>query len=217
VLSNWNPIQSGELHPLVSKAATADKPRPNRRASTRNRPWNAGSSFAYRRTYQRCTSSRYPCSDGGDSGPSKYRMSMTTSGPWIPDVRRMMPSGSRNRAVPACGVTQPWTQSIATAPCFGGGDANGEGGATGDVATEVGGTAEADGGDAGGELDDGSSPPPPLHAASSNDTDTMCSASLRVITGAPDDGLRGYRPEVRLVGWARRCLPTTNASPAAVS
>ena len=49
----------------------------------------------------------------------------------------MIPSGSKNRAVPACGVTQPWTQSLATPPCVGGGGVNGEGGATGEVVTSV--------------------------------------------------------------------------------
>jgi hypothetical protein len=62
------------------------------------------------------------------------------------------------------------------------------------VATDVGGTAEADGGEVGGEVDDGSSLRPPLHAASSNDTDTMCSASLRVITGLRTTGCEDTVP-----------------------
>ncbi len=35
----------------------------------------------------------YPLSDGGDSGPVKYRMSVITSGPFTPVVRRITPSG----------------------------------------------------------------------------------------------------------------------------
>ena len=68
-LSYWNPIQSGDSNPSVSYGATATTPRPNRRDSTRNRPWNAMSSSAKSLMYHRSTSSRYPWSDGGDSGP----------------------------------------------------------------------------------------------------------------------------------------------------
>ena len=75
--------------------------------STRNRPWNAMSSWAYSLMYQRSTASRYPCREGGDSGPTNRRMSTTTSGPFTPVVRRMMPSGSVNCGVPGVGRGPP--------------------------------------------------------------------------------------------------------------
>src|SRR5712691_10266530 len=57
-LSYWKPFQSGDLNPWVSYGATADRPRPKRRDSTKNRPWNERSFVAYTFTYQRWTSRR---------------------------------------------------------------------------------------------------------------------------------------------------------------
>jgi hypothetical protein len=133
--SYWNPIQSGEENPWVSYGATAETPCPNRRASTRNRPWNAGSFLAYRRTYHRSTTRMYPLSDGGDSGPVKYRMSVITSGPLAPVVRRITPSGDVYFGEVFAGVIHPFTHVVVVSPRRGGGDAGGDGGTTGVVET----------------------------------------------------------------------------------
>src|SRR3990170_1765507 len=95
--------------------------------------------------YQRSTRSRYPLSDGGDSGPSKYRMSTTVSGPFTPVVRRTIPSGSRNRGVPSCGLPHPFTQSSALGPRVGGGSSGRAGGVTEGIALD-GGVGETGGG-----------------------------------------------------------------------
>src|SRR5438477_11030337 len=74
-LSYWNPFQSGDLKPFELQGATAETPEPNRRDSTRKRPWNAGSCLAYAFTYHRLMLVRYPFGGvgGGDSPPTKYR------------------------------------------------------------------------------------------------------------------------------------------------
>ncbi|MGZ4152189.1 MAG: hypothetical protein ACXVP3_07075, partial [Actinomycetota bacterium] len=67
-------------------------------------------------------------------------MSVTTSGPFTPVVRRITPSGEVNFGESFAGVTQPLTQALVVSPLRGGGDAGGEGGGTGDVVT----TADAE-------------------------------------------------------------------------
>lgn len=74
---------------------------------------------------------------GGDSGPSKYRMSVTTSGPSTPVVRRTMAIGWWWSGVPSGGVRQPFAQVGCGGPAVGGGEKGGEGGSTGTVGVAV--------------------------------------------------------------------------------
>ena len=73
----------------------------------------------------------------GDSGPKKYRMSTTVSGPWTPVVRRTIPSGSVNNGVSASGVVHPYTQLSVVGPFVGGGTA-GVAGGVGDAVGKAG-------------------------------------------------------------------------------
>jgi hypothetical protein len=57
-------------------------------------------------------------------------MSVTTSGPETPVVRRMTPSGDVNFGESFRGVTHPFTQALVVSPRLDGGDAGGGGGAT---------------------------------------------------------------------------------------
>jgi hypothetical protein len=60
-------------------------------------------------------------------------MSVTTSGPETPVVRRMTPSGDVNFGESFMGVTHPFTQVFVGSPRLGGGDAGAGGGAIGVV------------------------------------------------------------------------------------
>ena len=64
-------------------------------------------------------------------------MSTTTSGPFTPVVRRMMPSGSVNRGVFAGGVIQPLTQVAEATPEVDGG-VSGTAGGVGELVGEPG-------------------------------------------------------------------------------
>jgi hypothetical protein len=57
-------------------------------------------------------------------------MSVTTSGPRTPVVRRMIPSGEENTGETRRGVTHPFTHVFRASPRRGGGDAGRDGGAT---------------------------------------------------------------------------------------
>jgi hypothetical protein len=61
-------------------------------------------------------------------------MSVTTSGPFTPVVRRITPSGDVKRGEPAAGVLHPLTQLPVVSPRVGGGEAGGLGRATAVVA-----------------------------------------------------------------------------------
>src|SRR5581483_9890244 len=109
-------------------------------------------------------------------------MSVTTSGPCTPVVRRMIPSGCVNRADPEGGVTHPWTHEDVAGPAVGGGDAGGGGGGTGeDALVDWTGDTGADGVGA-----EDRSPEPPLapHADSTRRT-AINGRDRRVLTRAP--------------------------------
>jgi hypothetical protein len=74
-------------------------------------------------------------SDGGDSGPVKYRMSVMTSGPRTPVARRITPIGDVNFGEFFAGLTHPFTHVLVDGPRLGGGDGGGEGGGTGEEET----------------------------------------------------------------------------------
>src|SRR4249919_392250 len=113
--------------------------------------------------YQRSTARRYPCGDGGDSGPMNRRMSTTTSGPRTPVVRRMIPSGSVNCGVPGNGVAHPWSHVPVGGPLVAG-DTMGSAGGVGESAGDPGVS-----GAIGDDLDDaGDAGSSPSHAANSN-------------------------------------------------
>jgi hypothetical protein len=57
-------------------------------------------------------------------------MSVTTSGPFTPVVRRITPSGDVNRGESVAGVRHPFTHVLVVSPRVGGGEAGGDGGAT---------------------------------------------------------------------------------------
>src|SRR4249920_1236345 len=91
--------------------------------------------------YQRSTACRYPCGEGGDSGPTNRRMSTTTSGPFTRVVRRMIPSGSVNCGVPDAGVAHPSTHVPVGGPLVAGGTA-GTAGGVGEAVGDASGTGE---------------------------------------------------------------------------
>src|SRR5581483_8243175 len=108
-------------------------------------------------------------------------MSVTTSGPWTPVVRRMIPSGWVNRGDPAGGVTQPCTHDEVAGPIVGGGDAGGGGGGRGEDVIEVVGIGETGAGEV--EAED-RSPEPVPHAVSAMAT-AKNERNGRVLTRTP--------------------------------
>jgi hypothetical protein len=64
-------------------------------------------------------------------------MSVTTSGPFTPVVRRITPSGEVNFGEPSAGETQPFTHVVLVSPRRGGGEAGGDGGSTGAALVDV--------------------------------------------------------------------------------
>src|SRR5437764_110215 len=79
---------------------------------------------------------------GGDSGPTKVRMSTTLSRPATPVAFRITVSGVRQRLEPCAGVDQPPSHVALAGPNLGGGLAGSAGGvgAGVDTATELGGS-----------------------------------------------------------------------------
>ena len=144
------------------------------------------SCFAYSLMYQRRMTLRYACSLGGASGPSKYLMSTTTSGPFTPVVRRTMPSGSVNPRVPSAGVDHPTVHVAETGRDVGRGPAGTSGGVTDaegeDVCTGVMTGEVGTGGDV------ALPPPAPSQAASASAAVTSTTENVRVFNGSP--GLR---------------------------
>ncbi|MGZ4108226.1 MAG: phospholipase C [Actinomycetota bacterium] len=115
-------------------------------------------------------------------------MSVTTSGPFTPVVRRITPSGEVNFGESFAGVTQPLTQALVVSPLRGGGDAGGEGGGTGDVVTTA--DAESLGRMTGVEALVGCSTlPPPLPQADVNAAAARMAAAIGNRRGR-EEGLR---------------------------
>ena len=140
-------------------------------------------------------------SEGGDSGPWKYRMSTTVSGPLTSVVRRTMPSGCRYAGDPSFGVTHPFTHSGDASARLGGGRSGNAGGVTEGVTLED--PVGVSGG--GGVLVLGEPPsPPPSQATSAapsaSATRSASGRNLRGCTGSPGGrASAGYRPASPLV------------------
>src|SRR5438876_11956570 len=74
---------------------------------------------------------------GGDSGPTKVRMSTTLSRPATPVALRITASGVSQRLEPCAGVDQPPSHVALAGPNLGGGVAGSAGGVGGGVETAI--------------------------------------------------------------------------------
>src|SRR5438874_11039002 len=119
-------------------------------------------------------------------------MSTTTSGPFTPVVRRMIPSGCVASGEFGGGVVQPFSQLVVAAPFVFG--------ATGGIAGFVGETEARDPtlGDVDGALDTSDDPvdDTPRHAESDTTANAAATKTNRCTTDSEREGRidRGYRP-----------------------
>src|SRR5437879_7877155 len=146
---------------------------------------------------------------GGDSGPTKVRMSTTLSRPATPVALRITASGVSQRLEPCAGVDQPPSHVALAGPNLGGGVAGRAGGVGGGVETAI-----ELGGSGLGIAPVGVPPPPWTHEHATAARDREHRKTMILLTRGPRIGveaLGGYRSDRRLTTApppAAGCLPS---------